>query len=266
MLPVLYQLGPITIYTYPACEVLGIFLFYLVFARQARSLEIDEDEITNLFLLALIGGTAGARLLHVLLNYSHFAKDPFSILKLWQGGFSVLGGGSAGILVIFLYCRSIKLNHLLIFDCFSMAAPILIGIGRLGCLGFGCCYGKPSSLPWAIKFTNTINDVPRHPTQLYSTIFFFFFLALLLTRIGQKKHTPGLLTTYFVGSYALYRFFLEFIREQRTVPLPILSLTVGQIFSVIIFIAALAAWRTLGSTVTPAGTGGQRTQNRKKRR
>jgi phosphatidylglycerol:prolipoprotein diacylglycerol transferase len=100
-------------------------------------------------------------------------------------------------------------------------------IGRVGCFLNGCCYGKPSSLPWAVAFP--FNGVPRHPTQLYEmgallTLFF------ILKALERKKLKAGTLFLIYGLSYGIWRFGVEFLRGDSTGVL--WNLTVFQLASI----------------------------------
>ncbi len=91
-------------------------------------------------------------------------------------------------------------------------------LGRIGCFLAGCCYGKPTTLPWGVRFTDPhalvapeLLNVPLHPTQLYEAGFNFLFF-LLLHYVSQKPHKDGKILVLYVWCYALMRFGIEFLR------------------------------------------------------
>jgi phosphatidylglycerol---prolipoprotein diacylglyceryl transferase len=94
-------------------------------------------------------------------------------------------------------------------------------IGRLGCLSAGCCYGKPTQMPWGITFTNSYAyenvgvplNIPLHPTQIYESVG-TFCLFLFLMRRFSKKHADGRILLEYVSLYAFMRFAIEFFRDD----------------------------------------------------
>ncbi len=97
-------------------------------------------------------------------------------------------------------------------DSFAVPCAVAIGIGRLGCLVAGCCYGIPTSLPWGLQCAITDNLV-RHPTQLYESMF-HFSMASVMYNMKHRGIWRGQLAKFYILSYLLYRFATEFIRPE----------------------------------------------------
>lgn len=122
-----------------------------------------------------------------------------------------------------------------VMDHYAIVTPMMSGIGRIGCFFQGCCEGKPTSLPWGLRFPQT-SDTPTHPTQIYMFLIEMALLAYLLRLERRKKYDSQVFWTG-VFLYSIYRFFIEFL---RTNPLTSLGLTHAQLFS--LFTVALALW------------------------
>ena len=124
-----------------------------------------------------------------------------------------MGGGFITLIAFFAYCRFYKLKTGLILDIFFGAFPIGIFFGRIGCFAFGCCYGRPTDLPWAVSFPTARPIVPRHPTQIYSSlIMIVIFLIILWYR--RRPHVDGMVTVVFIYLYCLYRIPMEWLRAD----------------------------------------------------
>jgi phosphatidylglycerol:prolipoprotein diacylglycerol transferase len=128
-------------------------------------------------------------------------------------------------------------------------------IGRLGCLSAGCCYGKPTQLPWGITFTEPYSaenvgvplNVPLHPTQIYESIGAFLLFLYLMWRLKQKHFTGQIILEY-LGLYAIFRFVIEFYRgdEDRGFMLHGL-LSTSQFIGILTVVAAAIAFAYLRS-------------------
>jgi phosphatidylglycerol:prolipoprotein diacylglycerol transferase len=97
-------------------------------------------------------------------------------------------------------------------DSFAVPVAIAVGIGRLGCFHVGCCYGTPTDLPWGVVFHN-VDELPRHPTQLYESAFHLSMAAVLFA-LQRRGLFRGQLIKLYILSYLAYRFFTEMIRPE----------------------------------------------------
>lgn len=229
MHPVLIKIGPLTLYTY------GLFLLIAfiigTWLAEKRAFELKRY-IPKIAVIIFVSGIIGARVFCIISDISYYQKYPSSILS--RSGFTFHGGLIFAIIFVWLYCRKKSLSFLKIADIFSPSFALGISIGRIGCLFEGCCFGKPTNLPWGIIFPHgsfpsyTFGNLPIHPTQLYSSIA-NFLLFLILLKI-KPKGEGGLFFTFLLF-YSIIRFFIEFLREQ---PIFIFSLTQPQIVFLII--------------------------------
>ncbi len=174
-----------------------------LFMINTRNRAASSGQIFPIALAALIGGVLGAKLPVVLWNLGHGPS--------WQAllaGRTIVGGLVGGTLGV-LYIK----KRLGIRNRYGnlLAAPVALGmaIGRIGCLLNGCCFGKPTTMPWGVDFGD---GIARHPTQLYELAFCLSALGIILLR--QKKAPPGSLLSGFFISYFLFRFFEEFLRPH----------------------------------------------------
>jgi phosphatidylglycerol:prolipoprotein diacylglycerol transferase len=149
----------------------GFLVAVSVVRRLARASALEEERVTDLVFWLFLVGFIGARVLFVITRWEFFMADPLSILKVWEGGLVYLGGLVACVPFMAWYVRRHRLAPWKTADC--MIGLLIIHVfGRLGCLAAGCCYGKPTTAPWAISIHSELVDpmlrgVPLHPTQLY---------------------------------------------------------------------------------------------------
>ncbi len=132
--------------------VIGFILAVGLIRRLSRTISPDTKHITNATLYSLIGGIVGARLFYIFHHFQDFKEDPASAFALWHGGMEFYGGVILAIIIIFFYLLFHKLPIHRYLDILAMGLMLALVFGRVGCLLNGCCYGKPTKLPWGICF------------------------------------------------------------------------------------------------------------------
>jgi phosphatidylglycerol:prolipoprotein diacylglycerol transferase len=120
--------------------------------RLSRNITPDPQYITNASLYSLIAGVIGARLFYVIHHFDEFQGRPLSVFAIWGGGLELLGGVLLAIAVIGFYCRYHKLPVRRYLDILAIGLMLALVFGRIGCFLNGCCFGKPTNLPWAVRF------------------------------------------------------------------------------------------------------------------
>jgi phosphatidylglycerol---prolipoprotein diacylglyceryl transferase len=224
MYPKLLELGPITIHTYgiflAAAFVVGIWIT----SRNAKKAGITADSIWNMGLAIIFSALVGSKILLFLSDYPYYSqnfREVFSLSTLRSAG-AYYGGLLLALGSAFWYARKQQIPVLTTAD---LAVPgIALGqaIARMGCLSAGCCYGKPTHVPWGITFTSQYaNDnvsvplnIPLHPTQIYEAAGNVCLFLFLTWRLSKKRNT-GQLLLEFLGLYALLRFLVEFYRNDE---------------------------------------------------
>ena len=214
MHPILFHFGVFTFYSYGLMLALGFLAATTLAGRRASRVGLDPTRIQTLGGVALLAGIAGARAAYVLLNGPMFRSHPVEIFRLYHGGLVFYGGLAAGLLAGAAYLRRARLPLWKSVD--LMIPPLVLAhaIGRIGCFLNGCCYGKPSMLPWAVAFP--AEGIPRHPTQLYESgalVLLFFFLKGLERRNPQ----PGSIALTYGFGYGAWRLLIEFLRGDNPI-------------------------------------------------
>jgi phosphatidylglycerol:prolipoprotein diacylglycerol transferase len=249
--PVLFALGPFHLYGYGAMIVLGgILAFSFLRVRMVKLGLKSDDDFWILINVILASGFGGGRILFLLEYTRPFSKDFWATLISPSHGFSVLGGFISVPVALWLFARWKRISFLRLFDTVCVMAPLGHMFGRFGCLLAGCCYGQPTDVPWAIKFTDPASQVPQvwlgvplHPTQLYEAFgngLIAVSLYFLLKRTENGR--PGLVAAAYFASYGILRFYEEMYRGD-TVPLGFWGLTAGQGLGLGLVAAALLGWR-----------------------
>jgi phosphatidylglycerol:prolipoprotein diacylglycerol transferase len=142
------------------------------------------------------------------------------IIKLWNGGLVFSGGLIAALLVMVWYARQIGRSLWQIGDLWAPAAAIGQAIGRIGCFMAGCCYGKPTDMPWGVVFTDTRSLIPQdmlnirlHPTQLYSSLSGFIIFIILMI-LSVKKRFEGQVLLWYLILHSTGRLLVERFRSD----------------------------------------------------
>jgi phosphatidylglycerol:prolipoprotein diacylglycerol transferase len=167
MMPELVRIGGLTLYTYGFMWVVGIWLAVWWGLRRASRYGVSPDDALDIAFWSVLTGIVGGRVAFVLTNWSQYAPDPLSVLRVWEGGMSYFGGFGLAIATAIYIIRKRRIP---IWQLGDLAAPSLAlgyGIARIGCFAAGCCYGAPTDLPWGVLFPEHTH--PVHPTQLYAT-------------------------------------------------------------------------------------------------
>ncbi|MEY3528030.1 MAG: hypothetical protein RLZZ549_513, partial [Pseudomonadota bacterium] len=141
-----------------------------------------------------------------------YLSKPLNIFKVWEGGMS-FHGGLLGVLVALLwFAKSRKLSYFVVTDFVAPLVPLGLAFGRLGNFINGELWGRPSDWPWAMVFP-AVDQVARHPSQLYQFAGEGLLLAILLWVYARKPRARGQVSGLFLLGYGVCRFIVEFARE-----------------------------------------------------
>lgn len=252
MLPFLFHYGRISLPTYGLLVAAGMIVGLIITGRLARRHGLDADKVWNLGILAVFSAIVGAKLLLIINDLRWYAEHPreiFSLATLQAGGV-FYGGLVTAILVSLWYLRRNRMPVLTTCDVFAPGIALGHAIGRMGCFAAGCCWGRPSSLPWAVTFTNPLAaqlvgtplGVPLHPTQIYEALLEISIFGVLLWVLRQKR-SDGQVIGGYMFLYGFARFFLEFLRgdpDRGSVLGGLLSAT--QLISILLVIVGGVLW------------------------
>jgi phosphatidylglycerol:prolipoprotein diacylglycerol transferase len=142
----------LTVKSYGTMMVIAFLVAISLIRRLSRSFTPDPQYITNAALYSLIAGVVGARLFYVIHYFDQFQGRLLSIFAIWEGGLELLGGVLSAIAVIGFYCRYHKLPVRRYLDILAIGLMLALLFGRIGCFLNGCCFGKPTNLPLAVRF------------------------------------------------------------------------------------------------------------------
>jgi phosphatidylglycerol:prolipoprotein diacylglycerol transferase len=254
MHPVLLAFGPLRVFSYGVLIALGGALSCLIWKAKREQMGLGgDDDFWLLVNVILFGGFLGGRGLFIIEYVPFRAADLWPAVFSLSRGFSVLGAFAGVIGGVWLLARSRRIPFLKLLDYVSLVAPFWHVFGRLGCLAAGCCFGRPTRLPWAVRFTNPVClvdkallGVPLHPTQLYEACgeagIFLGLWFLALPRVERGSLPFGTISGLYFAAYGLLRFGVEFFRGDTV--RGVFGLTGGQVLSLVLLSAGLAliAW------------------------
>lgn len=213
MYPELGSVGPLTIHSYGLTIALGVLFAIFLMIRKARRLGFPPSEkVIDLVFVVVFSGLMGARIFYVIQEWEWYRSHVGEIFQVWKGGLVYYGGMIASFLFLFIYLHAIRLPLLQTTDFLITYVPFVHALGRLGCFLNGCCYGKPSFLPWAVQFPSLQGTV--HPTQLYESLFNLALFGLLLWYYPRRRFQGEMIILYLI-IYSLGRFFIEFLRGDQ---------------------------------------------------
>src|SRR5919204_1918987 len=220
MYPRLFELGPITVYTYGVLLAAAYLLGLRLAMVRAEKRGLDHNRVLDLGIYIIISALVGAKLLLLITDFRTFRADPAELLTLARSGGVFYGGLILAVIVALWYIRRAGLPLWTTCDVFAPGIALGHVVGRFGCLFAGCCYGKPTTKPWGITFTDpfaaanvgTPLGVHLHPTQLYEAgAELLILIGLLLT---EKKGKPYAGRTFwiYILLYAISRYVIEIFR------------------------------------------------------
>ena len=234
--PVAFQIMSFEIRWYSLAYILGIVIGWIlckkIFIKNSDISEKFDDYITYLIIGVILGGRIGYIIFY---NFSYYLDNIFDIFKIWQGGMSFHGGLLGVIASSYIFAKKNNQNPFFYLDQVSLVAPIGIFFGRLANFINSELYGKTTDVPWSVIFIK-VDNLSRHPSQLYEAILEGIILFLILNYFMNKDYLkkPGLISGLFLIYYSLFRFFIEFLRvPDQQIGYLFLNLTMGQIISLV---------------------------------
>jgi len=252
MYPVLFQIGPLKLYSFGLMVVLAFLSGAWVTVKELRRKQLKPDNMDTYPLLALLGGILGARVYYLIAHYRELLRDPLHAL-ISGSGLTWYGGALGGVIATLGWAKHKGQNLWAMCDAFAPGLAVAYAVGRIGChLSGDGDYGKPTTLPWGYSYAKGIVPSPPgvlcHPTPIYETIamlLVFWILWKLRTRLRGNGQLFGI---YLILA-GIERFWIEFLRLNPPVAL---NLTVAQWTSLgaILLGAILYLWRRPNAAAT----------------
>lgn len=216
--PIIFTLyNTIAINSYGLCIAIGALIGYYLLERDVVIKKImSPEKLSSVAIFIIVTAVFGGRLLWCLENPAYLNN----FFMFWHGGFSITGTISTVALLLPLYLKYKEHVSIVTFlDRLVIYAPLIQAISRVGCFLAGCCHGINTALPWAVIYTNQAcaapTGLPIHATQLYSSLALFIIFIGLYTQ-NHKVNKPGTLVAFYLILAGAERFFVDFLRADRT--------------------------------------------------
>ncbi len=255
--PIAVTLGPFAIRWYGLAYLAGFVCAGLVMRALARRwrLDISGDDVVSVMIGIAFGVIVGARLFYVLFyGAGYYLAHPLEVFATWDGGMSFHGGLVGATVGGYIVSRSLHISFATICDLAACGAPVGLFFGRCANFINGELWGKETSLPWGVMFSDTGGGaVYRHPSQLYEALLEGVVLFIIMMVLSRKRppRPQGTFIGTFLACYGVFRFLIEFVRlpdAQLGYLLGTDWLTMGQCLSaplVLIGIIVIATARRL---------------------
>ena len=250
MYPELFHIGNFPINTYGVFLALAFLSAILLAVKLGARDGLPREKIYDLCLWMLLASLIGSKLL-MLLTEPEYRDHPWQLFSLdfLRSGGVFYGGLLGAIITGYLLMKRYKLPWWTTAD--ACAPGIALGnfFGRQGCFAAGCCWGKPTHLPWGVKFsqlghevTGVPTDTYLHPTQLYES-FAMLLVFLFLLWLHKRRAFSGQVILAYALSYSVIRFAIEFVRDDPRGDIlgltTLTGLSTSQLISLVVGIGAL---------------------------
>jgi prolipoprotein diacylglyceryl transferase len=233
--PEIFHLGPVSVRWYGLLFALAFAAGYFIMGWIYRQENKPKTDVEQLAVYMIFGTVIGARLGHCLFyNPVYYLSNPVEIIKVWEGGLASHGAAIGIVVALYLLVRKKKdISLLWILDRVVIVTALGGSFIRLGNLFNSEIIGKAAEVPWAFIFP-VVDNVPRHPTQLYESIAYLIVFLILFFMYYKKKYTLG--KGYLFGMFLLlvftFRFFVEFLKENQSSFEAGMTLNMGQLLSI----------------------------------
>ena len=207
--PVCFTIGSRPIYWYGVFTALAFLAGVIHWNWLARVQARPAGYGSELAFWIMLAGIIGARVAYVFSELDEFRGRWLTVVRIDQGGLIFYGGFLGAIAAVWILARRHRESFWSLADFTISALPLGHALGRIGCFMNGCCYGRPSDLPWACPSHSAL----RHPTQLYeAAVNLLLYAALIVFLRRRAASLPGRLTGLYLLTYPAIRFAVEFLR------------------------------------------------------
>ena len=264
MFPKLFELGPFTVYTYGVLLAVSYLLGLKLAMSRGRKRGLDSNRVLDLGIYIIIAALVGAKLLLLVVDFDQYTSHPAELLSLARSGGVFYGGLILAVAVAFWYIAKHGMPFWTTCDVFAPGIALGHVTGRLGCFAAGCCYGRPTDVPWGVIFTNPLAaaqvgtplGIRLHPTQLYEAGAELLILIVLLVTEKRGRRFPGRTFWSYMFFYAVSRYIIEIYRGDPRGVVPFLDVSTSQFISLVLGPLSLVmlVWLSRTLPTTPQET------------
>ncbi len=233
--PEIFSVGPFSIRWYGLGFALSFLLGFYIFRKILLTEKKPEKYLDELFIYMFIGTIAGARLGHCLFyDPGYYLSHPLEIVMIWHGGLASHGAAIGILAAMYFFAKGKKdINYWWVLDRIVIVVALAGFFIRMGNLFNSEIYGKPTEVPWAFVFTR-VDDIPRHPTQIYEAVAYLLVFLLLYYLYQRKsgKIRSGFLFGMFLVCVFTFRIFVEFFKAIQSPWEADLPINMGQLLSI----------------------------------
>jgi len=260
MHPILFEIGGFPVYTYGVL-LAAAYLLGLQFALvRAKRLGLDPNRVMDLGIWIIVSALLGAKLLLLIIEWDTYGRSAAQLWSLVRSAGVFYGGLIAAVIVALWYLWRHRMPMWTVTDAFAPGIALGHVVGRLGCFLAGCCFGRQTTVPWAVTFhseyaarnVGTPINVPLHPTQLYEAGAELLILGMLLLLERRGRPFPGRTFWGYMLLYGISRFIIEFYRGDPRGTIGAFS--TSQMISLLIVPVSIAMLIYLSRRPNPAPT------------
>ena len=236
--PVAFAIFNLEIRWYSLSYIFGIIFGWTYCKKKLIKNKVIQKLFDDYIFYLIIGIILGGRIGYVFIyNSSYYLSNISEIIKIWEGGMSFHGAVLGIIIATYLFSKKHKISIFYLLDLVALSSPIGIFFGRIANFINSELYGLAANVPWAVKFVK-VDDIYRHPSQLYEALFegiILFFILLIFYQKGYIK-IKGFLSSLFLIFYSVFRFVIEFFRApDEQIGYLFFKLSMGQLISFLFF-------------------------------
>jgi len=250
MHPILFEIGGWPVYSYGVLLALAYLAGLQLAVVRARRAGLDGTKVMDFGIYLIIAALVGAKLMLIVVDFDYFRSRPRELFSLVRAGGVFYGGLLGALAAAIVLVRRYRLSLWTTADLFAPGIALGHIVGRFGCLLAGCCYGRPTDLPWGVTFTDPVAaanvgtplNEALHPTQLYDAGAEFLILLVLLATERRGKAFPGRTFWGYMVLYGISRFIVEVFRGDPRGTM--FGLSTSQFVSALIVpVSLLMLWR-----------------------
>ncbi|WP_086933933.1 prolipoprotein diacylglyceryl transferase [Agarilytica rhodophyticola] len=208
--------GPINIHWYGLMYLFGFAAAWLLGTMRTKKpySPVTKAQVEDLIFFGAMGVVIGARIGYIFFyNFSAFLDNPGILFRVWEGGMSFHGGLIGVIIAMIMFSRKIKRPFIDVMDFTAPLVPIGLGLGRLGNFIGGELWGRETDVSWGMVFPKDVDQLVRHPSQLYQAFFEGLVLFIILFWFSRKPRPRYAVASLFLICYGCFRFGVEFVRQ-----------------------------------------------------
>ena len=232
--PEIFKFGGFEVRWYGLLFALAFLVSYYIMKNMFNRENVKQDLLDKLTIYVGLGTVIGARLGHVLFYQpDYYAHHLLEVIQIWKGGLASHGAAIGIVIALWLFVRKYKKPYLWIMDKVVVVVAISGAFVRLGNLMNSEIFGIPTTVPWAFIFER-IDNIPRHPTQIYEALSYFLIFGILIYLYYKKEawKKQGYIFGIFLILLFTSRFFIEFIKDKQVDFEQTLPIDMGQILSI----------------------------------